>query len=237
MHALAKARYWLFPLLLLGCSHAEPSRQPLGLGPLALAERQARAKAASNGAEQRLSLARRDSEPTREVSKPVASSSPTTPTTMASSKPDSIADGGAPSAETSPVRPPQLDEWFGLYLGNDVTRYIIAGQTDRNFDDSRAKVRVARQRDAVLGFTFVDSSNGQDLCTLEGEASGNEARLFPGQRCFLEPDDEMSVSSRPGVAKIDGKRLVINVILDTKIEADDVLVEGRIEYEFQGQRQ
>ncbi|MGC4068002.1 MAG: hypothetical protein QM784_25805 [Polyangiaceae bacterium] len=113
----------------------------------------------------------------------------------------------------------------------------MSGQPDRNFDDPKAKIRVERPSDGEVSFTFIDSSNGQDLCTLQGQIDATVARLSAGQRCFIEPDDEMNVSSRPGTATLDGKRLRLNVVLDTQLEMDDARAEGRIEYEFQGLKQ
>jgi hypothetical protein len=183
------------------------------------------------------------------------------PSVLATHAKDDAASGGAPAATssstsvaplastptTAPTTTPDPtagdvkkngeDPWPGQYVGTDVTRYVMAGQPDRTFDDAKAKIRVERPRDGQVTFTFIDSSNGQDLCTLVGQTSDNEAQLAKGQRCFIDPDDDMLVSSRPGVAKLDGKRLTLNVVLDTQLEIEDARAEGRIEYEFQGQKQ
>jgi hypothetical protein len=154
---------------------------------------------------------------------PLAKSEPSSPT-------PTVGDAAPTNAKSS------LEDWLGQYQGRDETKYVMAGQPDRTYDDSKAKIRVERATETAVSFVFVDSSNGQDLCTLTGNVSGNEAKLLPGQKCFLDPDENMTVSSRPGLAKRDGKRLTLNVIIDTTYEFEDGRADGRIEYEFDGLR-
>lgn len=218
-------------LLMMACRHTEAPVKPLGLGPLAVAERNTRHEVMKQASPSREAPAEeiRYEEP---PPKPTAAASTTPP--VAKSE---------PSASTSPVgnaaptnAQPALDEWLGQYQGRDETKYVMAGQPDRAYDDPKAKIRVERASDKSVNFVFVDSSNGQDLCTLTGDVSGNEAKLAPGQKCFLDPDENMTVNSRPGVAKRDGKRLTLNVVIDTTYDFEDGRAEGRIEYEFEGQR-
>jgi hypothetical protein len=133
--------------------------------------------------------------------------------------------------------PPDLEAWLGRYQGSDVTRYVMEGQPERNFDDAKAVIRVEKLGKSQLHFVFVDSSNGQDLCTILGDVTGDEARLPGGQRCFVEPDEDMSVSSRPGTARRNGNQLTLNLVLDTILDLEELHAEGRIEYEFDGQKQ
>jgi hypothetical protein len=205
--------------------------KPLGLGPLALAEQTARTKAPSRNTNEPEKDTTTEPTFTRNDSpaKPESSAAPGS-SIKAELTNDAIrsVDAGVEGSKST------IEQWLGVYQGHDVTRYVMAGQPDRNYDDSKAKIRVERSNADTLSFVFVDSSNGQDLCSLHGEVAGNEAKLPAGQRCFIDPDENMNVSSRPGLAKRNGDKLTLDVIIDTTFELEDSQAEGRIEYEFEG---
>jgi hypothetical protein len=230
MTSLYRYRY-LLVLTVLGCSSVETSRTPLGLGPLALREEERRTQL----------LSQRSPEPSaRDEDTSASGGTPSTASSTSSAAPIASASTTAPTSApdvASTDATGREDPWPGVYVGTDVTRYVMSGQPDRTFDDPKAKIRVERPSEGQVSFTFIDSSNGQDLCTLQGQTTDTVARLTAGQRCFIEPDDDMSVNSRPGTATLEGKRLRLNVVLDTELEIDDARAEGRIEYEFQGQKQ
>lgn len=225
-----RTRACLLLLFALGCSHPEPSRKPLGMGPLALAEQTKASEQQTAKRELRLAQIAEERETTRPE-----------PVRPAESK-RHVADGGSSPPADAGVEltdggvTPTLEAWLGLYQGHDVTRYVMEGQPERSFDDPKAKIRVERLGKSQLHFIFVDSSNGQDLCTLLGDVTGDEAKLPEGQRCFIEPDEDMTVSSRPAVAKLAGRQLTLNLVLDTTLALEEQQTEGKIEYEFNGQR-
>jgi hypothetical protein len=222
---------FLSVVLAVACGQSHATMPPLGLGPLALAEQKSRASTVKDStrvlveASKTTTVETKDVSPKTEVVSPPSVS--TTPIAPPSSEPPSTTNTGTKLAFTT-------EEWVGLYQGRDVTRYLMEGQPDRNYDDSKAKIRVERVSEKQIHFIFVDSSNGQDLCTLSGDVNGNEARLPEGQKCFVDPDENMTVNSRPGQAKHVGNRLTLTVTIDTTYDFEDGQAEGRIEYEFDG---
>lgn len=228
-------RYAMFlPLLWLSCTHPENRPQPLGLGPLALAEQKTRIFGASQALKiQTTDTVKEEKTETLDETKPQAE--PTAPPTTVAKTPTTNENVSLADASVTPPLT-TIDDWLGFYQGSDVTRYVMEGQPDRNYDDPNAKIRVERGKENSVAFVFVDSSNGQDLCTLRGDVVGNEATLPPGQRCFIDPDEGMTVSSQPGSAKRDGNKLVLNVVLETTLELEEASTSGRIEYEFEGVR-
>jgi hypothetical protein len=218
-------------VLAVACGQSQPTMTPLGLGPLARAEQTARATTVKTSTRvfveesKDTTIETKDVSPKTEVvSRPNVSSTPIDRTT---SEPSSKSDSNTKSAPTT-------EDWVGIYQGRDVTRYLMEGQPDRNYDDSKAKIRVERVSEKQIHFIFVDSSNGQDLCTFSGDVNGTEARLPEGQKCFVDPDENMTVNSRPGQAKHVGNRLTLTVTIDTTYDFEDGQAEGRIEYEFDG---
>ena len=205
--------------------------KPLGLGPMALAEQTARTKAPSKTANE----SEKDTTTETTFTRSDSSAKPEPSAAPSSSVKAELTNDAKPSVDAGVGGSKStLEQWLGVYQGHDVTRYVMAGQPDRSYDDSKAKIRIERSSEDTLSFVFVDSSNGQDLCSLHGEVAGNEAKLPAGQRCFIDPDENMNVSSRPGLAKRNGNKLTLDVIIDTTFELEDSQAEGRIEYEFEG---
>lgn len=232
-------------ILLLACARSEPSLVPLGLGPLARAQRATEATqtigpdASEPDADVR--SARRGSTFQRP-----ATPAPAQTAANASEKSDagdkSDAASAAPAAATSsrPGLPDEgrarLDEWLGTYRGNDTTVFHTTGQTERRFDDPKAKVRVEQAGKARLDFVLVDSSNDQDMCRLSAAVEGDTALIEPGQSCFLETEDEMTAKSRPGKAVRKDRQLSLDLVLDTLMMSEEAPVTGSIEYHFDGRR-
>jgi len=129
-----------------------------------------------------------------------------------------------------------IEDWIGLYRGNDSTTFKSPEQSDRRFDDPKAKIRIESIGPARLDFILVDSSNGVDMCRLAASAEGELARIDPDQSCFLDPSEGMTAKSRPGKALRAGRQLTVDLILDTTIATETGNAEGTIEYHFDGQR-
>jgi hypothetical protein len=150
-------------------------------------------------------------------------------------------DAGAESIEGTAPKPAAtaattLDEWLGLYRGNDTTVFLTAEQPERRFDDPKAKIRVERGGKDHLDFTLIDSSNDKDMCHLSATFAGDTATIEPGQACFLDPEESMTVKSRPGKATYANRRLLVDLVLDTVLETELGPSSGTIEYHFDGRR-
>jgi hypothetical protein len=222
---------------LSGCTRAEPSLVPLGHGPLSLAEQE---REAGRSREEPRRAARVAPTPTPE-SDPF--------TVITSSKEDTLRNKSEPTdAGTAPdAQPPStdaaskaattsLEAWFGLYRGRDTTVFVMPEQSDRRFDDSKAKIRVESTARNQLTFALIDSSNEKDICKLMASVEGDTATINAGQSCFLDPDEDMSVKSRPGKATHQARHLTFDLVLDTVMTTEFGDARGSIEYHFDGDR-
>lgn len=232
-------------ILLLACARSEPSLVPLGLGPLARAQREAEATTATSSdtrsADAGAKSTRRVNTSQRPITPNVAQTAPTTSERSdGGDKPDAarVVPTAAPSQRPGmpdEVRP-RIEDWVGLYRGNDTTVFKTTGQTERRFDDPKAKIRVEQTGKTRLDFVLVDSSNDQDMCRLSATVDGDAALIEAGQSCFLETEDEMSAKSRPGKAVRKDRQLSLDLVLDTTMMNDETPVTGAIEYHFDGKR-
>ncbi len=136
----------------------------------------------------------------------------------------------------TPTNPASIEAWLGLYRGNDTTTFLMPDQPDRRFDDPKAKIRVESTASNQLSFALIDSSNGKDICKLSASILGESATIDPGQSCFLDPDESMTVKGRPGKATRKDRRLVLDLVLDTTMVTEEGEVRGSIEYHFDGER-
>lgn len=233
-------------LLLLGCTRSEPSLLPLGYGPLARAQRQSKAAERLDSAtkapapDAHASAAERRSKQEHVATQPLPPPSRTAEAEDAAAVPElatvpssATSVGHAAASNDSPLK---LEDWVGIYRGNDVTTFKTTGQADRRFDDPKAKIRIEKNRKNTIHLVLIDSSNDQDMCTLSAEVEGDTATVTAGQSCFLESDDEVTAKSRPGKAVRSDKRLTLDLVLDTLMMSDEEPVSGSIEYHFDGQR-
>lgn len=232
-------------LLLLACTRSEPSLVPLGIGPLAREQRAAEAATpAASGASSNyvdIRSMQRASTTQRAAASSATQTAPNGSTSVdAGDRPDAA---GATSTTAPSARPNvpdegrvRLDDWVGLYRGSDTTVFKTTGQSERRFDDPKAKVRVEQAGKARLDFVLVDSSNDQDMCRLSASVGGETALIEPGQSCFLETEDEMTAKSRPGKAVRKDRQLSLDLVLDTLMPSEEAPVAGSIEYHFDGKR-
>lgn len=224
-------------LHLAACARNEPSLVPLGHGPLSREER-ALAPIADVSAAHAASASR-----LREPAHVDAvSESHDAPAVVTTTRSDDKADAGSVVDPETPAPlggtkvEVSLDDWLGLYRGDDVTTFKMPDQPDRRFDDSKARIRIERSSRRQLTFALIDSSNDKDICKLTGTVEGETATIQPGQSCFLDPDENMTVKSRPGLATRKAKRLNFDLVLDTRMDSEIGEVAGTIVYHFEGQR-
>jgi hypothetical protein len=142
----------------------------------------------------------------------------------------------AAGAANTPAAESRVDEWLGVYRGDDSTIFKMPDQPERRFDDAKASITVEAATGSKLSFHLVDSSNGKDICSLSATVEGSMANIEAGQPCFLDSDEGMSVKSRPGKATRRHRRLIFDLVLDTSMETEAGTVEGSIVYHFDGQR-
>lgn len=230
---------WL-PLCFLwvACSTPLPSEAPLGVGPLVAAEQQSRqragdpADAGADAPEPRVA----ELPPPTPPAPPEVGSAPTAGTSaMDAGAAPAAADAGPPG-KPGPVA---TVKWAGLYTGKDTSRFAFAGAPEQVEDDPNAKTRVADRADGGVDLIPISSSDGKDICTVKATAKDPARKEFdiaPAQRCFEPDSGGMSGIVRSGTARFDGKKLVIDLVLDLEVTAGDTPLKGTLKYHFEGAR-
>jgi hypothetical protein len=221
-------------LALLPASGCAPkaSSVPLGLGPLALAERDSEAQA---------NLKRRRDKPTRAARAAVAdgasaaeASAPAEPS-AAASKPD--ADEG--DEDTVVAEPGSPVEFEGLYAGADVAVYRFTGYPEREEKDDKAKIRIEKPSAGSVSITLINTADGSDLCELTARVDGNAALIESAQPCFSDGSEgspEAELTS--GRAVIEGDQLEVDAEGTLSgVSPDQREVDGQLTYSFKGKRQ
>lgn len=241
----------LFCLLALSCA-SRPSTTPLGEGPLAKKERVERERQSlkRERAERKRRLAEleieaNEAEAARSVevtfdwdwdggSGDTEGSSEEGETVMpvtADADPDTgAADGG--SEESTAER------YAGMYVGDDESLYRFGHMPSRRDRDDKAQTRVTEKDEKTLTITPVDSSNGEDICDLEAELSGDTATIGKDQHCFDQEADETSISGtvRRGRASFRKGRMLLDLEIDLSMVVGEDEYEGTLEYHFRGDK-
>lgn len=216
-----------------GCTHSEPTLVPLGQGPLSRAQR------ARESGKRALALKQSAGSQQEERESGILGGAPSASADASEEgvAADASVDSASPSTTepgSSPTNP--LEDWIGLYRGNDTTAFKAPEQAERRFDDPKAKIRVESMGSARLDLILIDSSNGVDMCRLAASVDGEHAHIDPDQSCFLDPTEGMTAKSRPGKAQRQGRQLTVDLVFDTTIASETGSAEGTIEYHFDGQR-
>lgn len=248
-------RLLLFTCLVwASCTRNDLSSSPLGQGPRAKAEQALEARAAEIARQHSLKQARlaerqrdydrqrrrkdkdkpkrqRLAEHERQRSKIAASKDKDSNLAVAS------LDAGAQSDKNQPIAAKaNLSDWIGRWQGNDTTRYLIEGLDERKFDDDQAVVRVQEESSDTVALVLVDSSNGEDLCSLTAKVTGKSAVVQPGQSCFSASDQGIEATVTEGTARLEDEHLVLDASLDTTLQGPGPTQHGTIEYHFEGSR-
>jgi hypothetical protein len=204
------------------------SSVPLGLGPLALAERDAQADAEAN---------RRKSKP-KPTRRPVVAAAPKEPLATADApKADASAEAAASdkasSAEAAPATAPARFE--GMYAGDDIAVYRLTGSPELEQRDDKAKIRIEKASDGNVSITLINSADGSDLCELVARVEGNAALIESAQPCFSGGEGSPEVELTSGRAVLEGDRLRMNA--EGTLSMPDQELDGEMTYTFDGERQ
>lgn len=210
-----------------GCG-PKASSVPLGLGPLALAERDSEALALSK---------RRSEKPARAVSSALAAT-PTAdasdPAEPAGAEKTSKGDDGDDASDGAKSGASVTFE--GLFAGADVAVYRLAGFPEREEKDDKAKIRIDAAAAGSVSITLINTADGSDLCELTARVDGNTARIETAQPCFSDGSEgslEAEVTS--GRAVLEGDRLKMDA--EGTIALPDQEPDGQLTYSFTGERQ
>lgn len=226
MRALARSSALglsLIALIFGGCG-PKPSSVPLGLGPLALAERSDSTLSAVASAP---------------VSPPPAAPAPAEvepKETESSAEASSEEAGDAPEPAASKSDKPA--SFPGLYAGSDVATFRLPGLPEREQLDDKAKIRIEKASGDNVRIVLVNSEDGSDLCTLLARVDGNAALIEKPQPCFgSDGEGAMQAQLRSGRATLDGDALTMDAEGSLNVTLGDQDLEGELSYSFQGTRQ
>lgn len=205
------------------------SSVPLGLGPLAVAERDAQAQAEANHRKSKPKPARRQSVAATPAKEPLAKEE--APKAEAST--DEKGSEKAPSADAARATDPSSFE--GLFAGDDIAVYRLTGSPELEQRDDKAKIRIEKGHAGNVSITLINSADGSDLCELVARVEGNAALLESPQPCFSGGDGSPEVELTSGRAVLEGDRLRMNA--EGKLSLPDQELDGEMTYEFEGKRQ
>lgn len=146
--------------------------------------------------------------------------------------------GGAPSTSPEKSTAASAKAFDGEYRGEDTAIYRMRGMPERTERDPGARTRAKSTSEGAVDFVLIDSSNGSDICTLSATFAGGVATITPGQRCFEQSGQGVSVTGNVtrGTATLDGTRLRLEASLDVEMDLGDTDLSGTLEYRFQGTR-
>lgn len=215
----------------LACS-PRASTVPLGLGPLAIAERDAEAQAAATRRQRDAKPERRKRTASVAAAKPLAKAE--APKPDASKAP---ADSDEPStADASGSAAPTAFE--GMYAGDDIAVFRWTGSPEQEQRDDKARIRIEKASGGNVGITLINSEDGSDLCELVARVEGNAALIESPQPCFgdgSEGSPEAQLTS--GRAVLEGDRLRMNAEGKISLALPDQELDGEITYTFEGKRE
>lgn len=131
----------------------------------------------------------------------------------------------------------------GEYSGKDIVTIQFEGLPPQTQEDENAQMKVAVDDDQV-SLTVVDSSSGNDLCTVTGQLpeqlSADEAPrvTFPaGQRCFSDMlGGPISAELIGGEASVEEATLTVNFDVRLELNSPNASLSGSLEFEFVGER-
>lgn len=214
-----------------GCAPTASS-VPLGLGPLALAERDSEAQAVMKQ--------RREKKPARAARAGVADPAPEVDASTAT-EPSAVAKKSTPDEEDEPsatASPGSSLALEGLYAGADVAVYRLTGFPEREEKDDKAKIRIDKASAGNVSITLINTADGSDLCELTARVDGNAALIESAQPCFSDGSEgSLEAELTSGRAVIVGDRLKMDAEGTLSGALADQELEGQLTYTFTGERQ
>jgi len=128
--------------------------------------------------------------------------------------------------------------FLGDYAGEDVAVYHIETLPDRTEKDPKARMKVTSSSDSALAFELVDSSNGNEICTLNGTLADGNVTIAKGQKCFEQNAEDASAAATvlSGTASVDQARLLFDLDMSFAMEMGGRKLGGSLSYHFDGKR-
>ena len=221
-------------LMVFGCA-PQPSTRPLGWGPLSPGMR----GEGSHSPHHPTNKVARGGDSPRASTGPDSGAPAAAEAVAAKSATETQKTPAAEAAHaTDPKTKPVATAFVGDYSGEDVATYHIESLPDRTEKDPKARLKVTTSSDTELAFELVDSSNGKEICTLNGTLSDTGATIAKGQKCFEQSGEDASAAATvlSGTASVDRSRLVFDLDMSFAMEIAGRKLGGTLAYHFEGTR-
>jgi len=223
---------WLMLALSFACS-PQASKVPLGLGPLAVAERDADAQAESSRREKQPKPARRSP-----VTAPAAKELIAKEEASSSDAKDAPSDDEKGSEKKGSGGAAAPARFAGMYAGYDIAVFRLTGLPDREQRDDKAKIRIEDTTPGNVSITLINSEDGSDLCELAARVEGNAALLETAQPCFTGGGEgSLQAELTSGRAVVEGDKLRMDAEGTLSVALPDQELDGDLTYTFEGDRQ
>jgi hypothetical protein len=226
----------LSALVFAGGCGPRASSVPLGLGPLAVAERDAELAAVEakrkSGKPPPPARSRAAAAAPALVAKENASEASAKSEVDEASKPER---GAGDDKNATAATPPAFE---GLYAGDDIAVFRLTGFPDREQRDDKAKIRIEKSAPGNVSITLINSEDGSDLCQLSARVEGNAALLESAQPCFSDGGEgSLEAELTSGRAVLEGDRLKMDAEGTLSVVLPDQELDGELTYSFKGERQ
>jgi hypothetical protein len=231
-HARRAARLAFASAVALTACAPKATSTPLGMGPLALAERQ------TDAAEAHAAQKKAARKPTAHSAKP--SPTPAPKVSLDPDEDDANDDDSEPTAQHGKAGSGtgEAKGFNGVYAGKDIAIFRITGVPERQELDEHARLRIESESGNTLRITLINSENGSDLCQLSAEVQGNSAQLESDQPCFTsEEEGAIQAQLTSGKVVLSGDRLRMDAEGTLSVTLGDEELEGDLSYSFKGDRQ
>jgi len=205
------------------------SSVPLGLGPLAIAERDAQAQAEASHRKSQPKPARRPVAAAAPAKEPLAKEEPADSDSSADTNADEKASNEGKAGATGAER------FEGMYAGDDIAVYRLTGSPELEQRDDKAKIRIEKASAGNVSITLINSADGSDLCELVARVEGNAALIEAAQPCFSSGDGSPEVELTSGRAVLEGDRLRMKA--EGTLSLPDQELDGEMTYTFEGERE
>jgi hypothetical protein len=148
---------------------------------------------------------------------------------------DASADADPDAEETGLETGSPDAEFAGEFAGEDVSIIRIDGLPERTERDPKARTNVRQSADDRIEIILINSANGDPLCTMTADVSGQEAEVGAGQSCFGE-GGSLTGTVASGKARIQGDHLTLDLDVDLELTLGPETRDGTIDYHFEGDR-
>jgi len=213
-------------LVLCACAPSLPSETPLGRGPEADAEKPEPTRVGDKRPQPRDGAAEKTEPngPPRQATRPNPVAKPAT------AKP-AATPGKTKRADERPIF------FAGSYGGLYDAIIALQGHPEKKRVDPKAKVRVERVSDTRARLVLLESETENPYCTLDVDVSANQGTISAGQSWSGPPAlGEVTGSIISGTARVDARRLLIDLTADVEANVVGERVGGKLRFHFHGWR-